>query len=312
MFKPELSIVIVNYNSGDYLSGTLKSIADNPPSASWEVLIIDNQSSDNSFVKAKESFSSDERFRFTDAEKNLGFAGGNNRLIYESFGDFILLLNPDTSVTRNSLDRLLQYLKSDDTVGVVGLMLIDGNNNSTVSYGWFPTIRGILSGAFLPKRYQSPRSGGLGIAPDSSVTEPLEVDYVSGACLMTKRKLFDEVGFLDDGFFAYFEETDWCFRLKSRGYKIVFLPDVKIVHFEGRSFTGIPYRKMEIFVKSAKRFFKKHFPKSLLVTYIAANVAASSLKIFYLVLTGLFSEKRRQKTAPALAHHRAFLRALTR
>ena len=310
MPEPVLSIVIVNYNSGEYLSGTLRSIMDFPPGVEWDVIVFDNNSTDDSIEKAKRITVDNRNFKFILSEKNLGFAGGNNKVIDQLRSKHILLLNPDTSVTKNSLDVLINYLDQNDDVGAVGPCLIDKDNEYTVSFGWFPTARGIISGAFLPKRLQSPQSGGLGIAPDESIKEPMDVDYVSGACLMTSREIFYKTGLLDENYFAYFEETDWCLRLKKRGYRVVLIPSARVYHYEGKSFAEIPYKKMEIFVTSAKRFFSLHFPSYLKILYIIANVTASFLKIVYLSLSGWVTESRRKRVAPALAHHRAFLRAL--
>jgi N-acetylglucosaminyl-diphospho-decaprenol L-rhamnosyltransferase len=246
--SPELSIIIVNYNTGDFLSGTLNALIAHPPSVNWEAIIFDNGSSDQSIESAKKSVGDDIHFRFIQSDENLGFAAGNNRAISQSSGKYILLLNPDTAVTDKALDSMLAYLKSNTSVGAVGVKLIDSNGDPTVSFGWFPTLSGILAGAFLPKRIQGTKSGGLGIAPEQSMIEPLEVDYVSGACLMTSAEIWSKVGPLDEGYFAYFEETDWCLRLKKLGFKAILLPSTIVYHFEGRSFTGIPYRKMEIFV----------------------------------------------------------------
>ena len=308
--SPELSIVIVNYNTGDFLSGTLNALINHPPSVPWETIILDNGSSDHSVETARKSVGDDSHFRFVQSDTNLGFAAGNNHAISQSSGKYILLLNPDTAVTNNALDSLINYLKSNNSVGAVGAKLVDSNGDPTVSFGSFPTLTGILAGAFLPKRIQGTKSGGLGIAPEQSMKEPLEVDYVSGACLMTSAEIWNKVGPLDEGYFAYFEETDWCLRLKKLGFKVILLPSTTVYHFEGRSFTEIPYKKMEIFVTSAKRFFKLHYPPGMCVYYITVNSIASFLKIYYLTITGLFSKPRRERTSSVLAHHKAFLKAL--
>lgn len=310
MTTAELSIVIVNYNTGDFLSGTLNALIAHPPSIEWEAIVFDNGSSDQSIETARKSVGDDIHFRFVQSDENLGFAGGNNRAISQSSGKYILLLNPDTAVTDNALDSMINYLKNNNSVGAVGVKLVDANGESTISFGWFPTLSGILAGAFLPKRIQNTKSGGLGIAPKPSMKEPLEVDYVSGACLMTSAEIWSKVGPLDEGYFAYFEETDWCLRLKKLGFKVVVLPSTTVYHFEGRSFTGIPYRKMEIFVTSAKRFFKLHYPPGMCGYYITVNSIASFLKICYLTISGAFSKSRRENTSSVLAHHRAFLKAL--
>ncbi len=309
---PELSIIIVNYNSGNFLAQTLCSLRKFPPSVSWNAVVIDNDSSDDSLKQAVDAVSGDDNFRFIESRDNLGFAAGNNKAIAETESELILLLNPDTKVTDGALDILIEQIKQNDDYGAIGARLIDANSDNTVSFGWFPTARGILADAFLPRRFQSPKSGGLGIAPDDSITAPFDVDYVSGACLMTKRDIWNAIGQLDENYFAYFEETDWCIRLKSKGYRVMFIPGAAVYHFEGRSFSEIPYRKMEIFVSSAKRFFKLHYPPGLCSLYLTANVVASALKIVYLAVTGWFSRNRKKRVAPILAHHKAFLRALTK
>jgi len=307
---PEISIVIVNYNSGEFLAGTLQSILDNPPSGIWEVVIFDNASTDDSIEHAKSIVRGNPIFKFIANDTNFGFAGANNRAVKETRGEYILLLNPDTGVTPNAIDNLYRYLKTHDNVAAVGPRLVDSNNCSTVSFGYFPTITGIIAGAFLPKRFQIENSGTLGITPGPSITEPLDVGYVSGACLMTKRSIWDDTGGFDERYFAYFEETDWCLRLHKKGLRSVFIPNVIVKHFEGRSFTGIPYKQMKIFVESAMRFFNQHYPSSLKYLYIFSNVIASTIKILYYTLAGLVSGKNRQRTQQSLAHHKALLVSL--
>jgi GT2 family glycosyltransferase len=307
---PEISIVIVNYNSGEFLAGTLQSILDNPPSSEWEVIIFDNASTDNSLEHAKSIIRDNPRFGFITSNENFGFAGANNRAVKETRGEYILLLNPDTGLTPNAVDNLYLYLKNHDDVAAVGPHLVDSDNSSTVSFGYFPTITGIIAGAFLPRRFQVAKSGTLGIIPDPSITRELDVGYVSGACLMTKRAVWEESGGLDESFFAYFEETDWCLRLHKKGLRSVFIPYVTVRHFEGKSFSGIPYRHMEIFVRSAMRFFNRHFPPAFKYLYVFSNIFASAIKIIYYTFAVWIGGDSRRHAKSALAHHKAFLKAL--
>ncbi|MBU1024193.1 glycosyltransferase, partial [bacterium] len=142
---PDLTIIIVNFNSGDFLSGTLESIRKHPPSNDWHVIIVDNCSKDDSFNKARMIVDSDPRFDFIEAEDNLGFAAGNNLAISRSSGRLILLLNPDTCVTGEAIDRLIYQIDGNSDYGAVGPRLVSENGSNTVSFGWLPTARGILS-----------------------------------------------------------------------------------------------------------------------------------------------------------------------
>jgi hypothetical protein len=244
-------------------------------------------------------------------DANVGYGSGNNLAAKEARGEYILLLNPDTEITENAIDDLLQYLKNHKDVGAVGPYLVGSDGFSTVSFGFFPGIRGIVIEAFLPQRFQNAKSGGLGVAPDSSITEPLDVGYVSSACLLTRHSIWNDLGGFDEDFFTYFEETDWCLRLlKQKGLRSVFIPSAVVRHFEGRSFTGVPYRKMGIFVKSAMRFFDRYYPPSLKFLYVFANITASIMKVVYLTLTGWISMNRWKRVQPVLAHQKAFLVSL--
>ena len=308
---PEISIVIVNFNSGEFLAGTLQSILKHPPSAEWEAIIFDNASTDASLERAKSLVKSDARFRLIMNDANAGYGKGNNLGAKDARGDYILLLNPDTEITENAIDRLYQYLKNNNDVGAVGPCLIGSDGSSTVSFGFFPNAKGIITEAFFPGRFQNAKSGGLGIVPDSSITEPLDVGYVSSACLLTKRSIWNELDGFDENFFTYFEETDWCWRLRRKlGLRSVFIPFAVVKHFEGRSFTGVPYRKMKIFVKSAMRFFNQYYPPPLKYLYVVSNIIASAMKVVYLILTGWVSTNRWKRVQPVLAYQKAFLVSL--
>jgi len=308
---PEISIVIVNYNSGEFLAGTLQSIINHQPSNEWEVIIFDNASTDASLERAKSLVKSDARFSFIMNNANAGYGKGNNLGAKDAKGDYILLLNPDTEITENAIDLLYQYLKNNNDVGSVGPRLIGSDGSSTVSFGFFPNAKGIITEAFFPGRFQNAKSGGLGIAPDSSITEPLDVGYVCSACLLTKRSIWNELDGFDENFFTYFEETDWCWRLRRKlGLRSVFIPFAVVKHFEGRSFTGVPYRKMKIFVKSAMRFFNQYYPPPLKYLYVVSNIIASAMKVVYLILTGWVSANRWKRVQPVLAYQTAFLVSL--
>ncbi len=224
MARPRVIILILNWNGKEDTGECLKSLA-GIAYTSYDVLIVDNHSSDGSVEYFSRSFPD---VRLLENSKNLGFAGGNNVGISYALDrlspDYILLLNNDTGVDRGFLDELVDMAEKDDGIGIIGPKVYyyggDRINSAGGKVRWLTGIG---------------KNVGAGEADRGQYDRAAEVDYVQGCALLVKREVFDSIGYLDESFFIYLEDVDFCLRAKKAGYKVVYNPRSVIYHKENRS-----------------------------------------------------------------------------
>ena len=227
----DLSIIIVSYNSWKYLNRCLASIDKYPPGATFEIILVDNCSSDGSPEKVAKHYPHVKLIR---NKNNSGFAAANNKGILLSNGDFVLFLNSDTELLPNSLDPLIQYLIENPCAGIVGPTEQSARGLPYPSISPFPDLSYLflthtsLRHRFYRYKWFHPYRRLWERAQASK--KPILVDWVSGASLMIRRKLLDEVGAFDEGYFFYMEETDLCTCAQFAGWETYFIPTAKITH----------------------------------------------------------------------------------
>jgi GT2 family glycosyltransferase len=243
----DVSIVIVSFNARADLERCLDSLHASPPAAAHEIVVVDNQSSDGSAAAA----ATWPAVRVIEAGGNVGFARATNLGIRASRGTNLLLLNSDTVVPANAIDRLLAELQRDPGVAVVGPRLVDATGRAELSYGR-------MLGPFNELR-QKIRSRRPAVV-DRLTRHRHAPDWVSGACLLVRRTDAEAVGLLDERFFMYTEDVDFCAAIKARGRRIVFTPDVEVVHLRGRSAAAAPAATHAAYRRSQIAFYEKHRP----------------------------------------------------
>jgi hypothetical protein len=241
-----LSIIIVSYNARADLLRCLDSLRAAPPAATHEIIVVDNGSTDGSVEAARQI----DGVRVIEAGANLGFARANNIGIRESTGTALLLLNSDTVVPPGAVNHLLAELDRDASVAVVGPRLVDGNGRAELSFG---RMIGPLN-ELRQKRLA--RSGAV----ETLTRQRQYPDWVSGACLLVRRSDAEKVGGLDERFFMYTEDVDFCAAIRARGRRILFTPDVEVVHLRGRSAATVPDATREHYRRSQVAFYEKHHP----------------------------------------------------
>jgi N-acetylglucosaminyl-diphospho-decaprenol L-rhamnosyltransferase len=229
----DLSIIIVNWNSGDYVRACLKSIFDTVFHLSFEVIVIDNGSGDGCGAMLAREFPS---VIFIENNENLGFAKANNAAFAHAEGDAILFLNPDTLVLKGSVMRLWRGLQELPRAGIVGARLLNSDGTlQTSCIQAFPTILNqLLDSEFLRRRFPRAQCWGMA-ALFNGVTHPEVVDMVSGACLMVKREVFERIGWFSTYCFMYVEDVDLCFKARRAGWQTYYVPDAAVTHHGGGS-----------------------------------------------------------------------------
>jgi N-acetylglucosaminyl-diphospho-decaprenol L-rhamnosyltransferase len=255
----DLSVIIVSHNTRELLALCLDSLFTNLASSAlgYEVIVVDNASRDRSVEMVQKRFP---QVQLLANEDNLGFAAANNQGLKVSKGNYLLLLNPDTLVQGEALQPMLQFLVSHPRVGMVGPTLLYPDGRLQHSAFSFPTLAMIFLD-FFPLSYRLINSRFNGRYPKAlyEAGEPFPVDHPLGAAMMVRREAVDQVGPLDEGFFMYCEEIDWCMRMKKTGWEIFCLPRAEIVHYVGKS-TGQFREAMYVELhRSRYQLYEKHY-----------------------------------------------------
>jgi hypothetical protein len=280
----DLSIIIVNWNSREYLRQCIASILAETHGIEYEIVVIDNASFDGSDEMLRECYP---QVRFIQSDANLGFAKANNDASKESSGRVLLFLNPDTKLESDAIKTLYQQLDSLPNAALVGAKLLNSDKSvQTSCIRAFPTILNqILDSNAL--RACSPRARLWGMKPlFDSGEAPTEVDAISGACLMIRRSVFESVGMFSTDFFMYSEDIDICFKVSSSGWKKYFVPTAVVIHHGGASSlqNGINTFSTVMMLESRWRYFRR--TRSLWYSrfFRAAIFSASIVRIVLLVL----------------------------
>lgn len=229
----DLSIIIVNWNSREYLQKCIASILAWTNNANYEIVVIDGGSFDGCDEMLRRHYP---QVRFIQSQKNIGFAKANNTAFRESRGRYILFLNPDTELINPVVNILFDYIQKAPNAGAIGCKLLNADKTvQTSCLQAFPTILNqFLDSELL--RALWPRSPLWGNAPLFGVQiRPEEVEAISGACIMVKRSLFEKVGLFSEDYFMYAEDLDLCYKIRQAGYTNYYIPDATVIHFGGGS-----------------------------------------------------------------------------
>jgi len=275
----KFSIIIVSWNIRHELLDCLRSIEENRPSQDFEVIVVDNASTDGTVDAIKRDCP---EIRLVINTENRGFAAANNQGIEKTRGEYILFLNPDTIVHPCSLDGLIKFMDDNNDVGACGPKLLNSDGTIQPSVRRFPTFRGTLyrHSAF---RYLHLFKGQYNkwLMKDFKYDRQLDVDQLMGAALMVRRSIIDQLGGMDETFFMYYEEVDLCYRIKQAGWRIVYVPNVEITHLGGRSAGQIPAGKHIMAMTSLLKFFKKY--RGTFATAVFASIFKTALIVKSLI-----------------------------
>lgn len=259
--KPKLSIIIVNFNAEKFLVECLDSICAQTKQISFDIWVVDNNSIDASVPMVQQNFP---QVNLIENKENIGFAKANNQAIARCTGDYILLLNPDTLILQNAIGNVVDFMDANPTVGICGCKVLNEDRTLQLACRRSIPTPGVaffrLTGLskLFPKSKLTSKYNLTYIDPNG----PHEVDAVSGAFLMIRRKVVDDIGFLDERFFMYGEELDWCIRAKKAGWAVMYYPDAEIIHYKGECSKSNSRKAAFEFYRSMYLFHKKHFAEN--------------------------------------------------
>lgn len=236
-----ISVIIVSYNSSKTIKDCLTSVLQSLQAV--EVIVVDNASTDNT-VDIVKGFGS--KVKLIESKENLGFSKGNNLGVKNSHGEYLIFLNPDTKlISKDTVEKLVKTLEENPGFGLIGPKLLypDGTIRKTARN--LPTVGGAI-GEYILKRegvYDFYQPGGSTL---------IEVESVVGACMVIKKRLFERVGGFDEKYFLYFEDLQLCKDIRSAGFKVGYLPEVKVEHIEGVS--GAGGKTMDFLKESSRKY----------------------------------------------------------
>ena len=283
-----LSVIIVTYNSNKYIEDCLRSIIKNIDSfVNYEIIIIDNASQDNT-IKLIEDFQND-KVRLLKRKSNKGYSNSINKAVKIATFENILILNPDTILKEASVVNLISFFDKPD-FGIVGAKLLNLDGSFQLSSRrHFPTLGVLISYFFrLNKLFKKSTFFGKYNYTYASTKLPMEVDSVSGACMLFSKKTYYKVKGFDENFFIYFEDTDFCLKVKDAGLKVMYCPEAEVLHYN--NYSDNYNLKTFYFYESFEKFIYKYKHKiylGLLVYYLAKLIKS----FFYLKRQFLFKNE---------------------
>lgn len=261
----DVSIIIVNYRTYELIQQTIDSIVSKDHPFQYEIYLVDNASHDGSLEKLQKDFAREEEtglIKFIASTRNNGFAYANNLALKESSARYVLLLNSDTVILNNSLTKCMDYMEGDSSIGALGCKVIlpDGSLDKACRRS-FPTFSvSFYRMTGLSRLFPKSKRFGKYNLTYLNKNETYEVDSLVGAFMLVRSDAIHEVGLLDEKFFMYGEDIDWCYRIKSHGWKIMYYSEAEIIHYKGGSNSTLEKSRLTTeFYRSMYIFYNKHY-----------------------------------------------------
>jgi len=309
--SPDLSIIIVNWNTEELTRQCIRSIYDTLHDITFEVWVVDNNSSDGSVDMIKKEF---QKVSLIENSRNEGFARANNQALKIIAGKYALLLNSDTIVLGNALSKMKEFMDAHQHVGVLGCKLLDKNSNLQLSAAWFHSLWSLIFGGdvlplALSRILRLKRFPGQCFLNETQHAILQEVDWVVGACMWVRVSVLCTAGLLDENLFMYGEEIEWCYRIKKAGWSVMYFPDAQIFHLGGGSGNAGSQEPMSRSIFAQRYVFHKHHGLISSSIYDCLKFLSSLAKI---VIWGVVAVvfPRRHLARVHLRYHRMVLKSL--
>jgi GT2 family glycosyltransferase len=284
-----ISAVIVNYNGGTLLGRCVQSVLNSARTSIERVIISDNASTDGSLQILREEVH-DDRVQIIENGDNIGFAAANNRALPSATGDYFLFVNPDCVLDTATVARMIEVMQQNPQAGMAGCLLC--NPDGSEQRGGrrrLPTPSTALERVVKWNRLFPARQSGFDLAGTPLPAAPVEVEAISGAFMFVRKTALDAVGAMDEGYFLHCEDLDWCMRFKLAGWKILFVPDVRVTHAQGSSSRNTPvaveYHKHRGMLRYFRKFHRSRYPLALFCLVTLAVWLRFAAKAVWLTLS---------------------------
>lgn len=292
MANIDLSICIVTYQAGEYLRKCLQSIAENPPARSYEIIVVDNHSTDGTVDMLNCQFP---QVQIIENSDNKGFTAPMNQALRQAVGDYLLQLNPDTIIHPQAFNTLIAFMEQHPDVGICGpkVLNLDGSLQKPCRRG--ESRPWAVFSYFLGLSRLFPKSKLFGEYLMNYMDEDAihQVAGVSGSCMLIRRQVIDQIGYLDELFFAYQEDADYCLQARRAGWKVYYVPTAQITHYGGEGGSKIqPYRSIYAWHRSYFLYFRKNFASDYFFLFNWLYYLAMGVKLLLALLLNLFRKGR--------------------
>jgi GT2 family glycosyltransferase len=303
----EYSIVIVTWNAKKYVIECLDSLRGHETGASAEIIVVDNDSSDGTPDLIREQYP---HVKLIQNTSNLGFAKANNIGIAKTQGKYVFLINSDVRVLGNCLESMLEYAEQHSDIGILGPAMRGADGAVNRSYSGFPSVWNCFCRALaLDGLFPRSRWAGKLHMPYFVPDRIADLDVLAGWFWLVRRDAISKVGLLDENFFMYGEDVDWCKRFRAAGWRVVYYPEASAIHYGGASSSKAPIR-FYIEMEGAKlRYWKKHHSRAGQIAYLAILCCHQLLRVLgYSALAGVGRDAEAKfKVARSLAFFRWLL-----
>ncbi|MFX0199831.1 MAG: glycosyltransferase family 2 protein [Candidatus Hodarchaeota archaeon] len=306
----DVSAIIVSWNAKEFLLGCLQSLANERPQNSMEIIVVDNASRDGSPELVKQQFPLVKLIR---KKVNLGFAKANNIGIRQSSGGYICLINSDITVQKGCIDRMRAYMDEHPSVGILGPKILNKDLVVQSSSMDFPTLLNSFFQAFGLHRILPKVRISLEPSTDAfSYNSARSVEVLSGCFWMIRRDALNQVGLLDENFFLYLEDVDWCKRFHEAEWDVVYFPSAEAIHYGQGSSSDSPARYIRELLRSRLIYWRKHHGRTAQIVIALVSLLHYTLRLFYCIIWYVFKPSSRSKILSNLERNFTGFRWLVR
>ncbi len=255
--QPDVSIVFTQWNVRDMLRDCIHSVREKTNGLTYEIIVVDDGSTDGSPEMVRAEFP---EVILTVNQTNIGVAKSYNKGVALAHGRYIQMLNSDMVLVNNAIKILLEFMETHSDAGACAGKLRNRDMTTQVSFGSFPGLLQAFTQAFgMSHLVPFVRWPQIGIIPDESLASPMEAEYLSGADMLIRREVIDAIGFFDERYTSYCEETDFCYRIRhDTDWRLYYVPAAEIIHFGGQSFSKVPEYRLRLMYSGYNKFLTKH------------------------------------------------------